>query len=201
MSGKRISPFLFGALTLLLLGLLTYALEISRSAKSLVEAAGRIQSASAAYEEIARWRSRSIGEFREERLQQSGDYNYEFLVENTVLHKLHLAAPVIVAMTMTVHGDQLRSIVLVMYSGRDPANTSGVWVHEWFDSGPATGFHVNQKDRPLRATVDFSSAVSVTQRQKAFAMNPNCFLRIRGCGTADAILPGVWQLGASNEQP
>jgi hypothetical protein len=100
-------------------------------------------------------------------------------------------------MTITMRDGELRSIILVMFTGREPNTTSGVWVQEWFDSGAVNDFHVNQKDRPWKATVELSSAVPEAEREKAFALNAECFVRPKGCRSAEDILPAVWQLAAA----
>ncbi len=83
-----------------------------------------------------------------------------------------------------------------MTTGRHPSTTAGVWVQEWFGTGAVSSLHVNDKDRPWKATVDLSSTVLAAQREKAFSMSTKCFVKLGGCKSAEEILPGVWQLAA-----
>jgi hypothetical protein len=41
-------------------------------------------------------------------------------------------------------------------------------------------FHVNNKDKPWGATVEFSSSLADSEREKAFALNTKCFCAASG---------------------
>ena len=100
-----------------------------------------------------------------------------------------------VGMTITMRGGELRYIILTMLTGRDSSTTAGVWVQEWFGAGTVKDFRVNNKDKPWKATVEFSSAVPDSERENAFALNTQCFVQLGGCKSAQDILPDVWQMG------
>jgi hypothetical protein len=193
---SRIVLLAVAGLVLLIVGVAAYAARVSSSAQALISSASEIHSTSDAERQIAAWRNRSGWSFWQEKSTPSGDHTYDIHVENGLLHHLRIVPPTMVGMTISMHDGELRSIILTMFSGRDPSTTSGVWVQEWFASDAANSFHVNDNGRPWKATVDFSSATPQAQRAKAFSLNSKCLVRPSGCRSAEEILPSVWQLAA-----
>jgi hypothetical protein len=194
MTLRRALIGLVAGFCLLMAVLLIYAVRLRASAQALIESASEIHSTADAQRQVATWRNRSGRKFGEEESVQRGDHSYDIRVENSLLHLLRVAPPAMVGMTVTTHDGQLRSVILAMITGREPNATSGVWVQEWFDSGTSKDFRVNQKDRPWRAMVEFSSTVPEVARQRAFAFNAECLVKPTGCRTAEDILPAVWRL-------
>jgi hypothetical protein len=199
MTLRRGSLLLLIGITLLAAGLVLYAGRVRASATALIHSAAEIHSTVDAEREIAAWRNRSARIFLEEVSPTNGDHSYDIHVENGLLHRLRLAPPTMVGMTVTMRDSELRYVILTMFTGRDPATTAGVWVQEWFGSGTVSDLRVNAKDRPMKATVEFSSAVPDTDRQKAFALNTKCFAQLGRCKSAEDILPAVWQLSAKKQ--
>lgn len=194
MTLRRVLTVLFAGFCLLTAVLLVYAVRLRASAQALIKSASEIQSTADAQRQIATWRNRSGRKFGEEGSVQRGDHSYDIRVENSLLHLLRVAPPAMVGMTVTMHDGQLRSVILAMITGREPNATSGVWVQEWFDFGTSKDFRVNQKGRPWKATVEFSSTVPEAERQRAFALNVECLVKPTGCRSAEDILPPVWHL-------
>jgi hypothetical protein len=195
-----ISLLIVGAL-LLATGLGAYAVHVRASAQALINSANRIRSAADAERQIAVWRVRSDRGVWHEGATQGGDYIYDVQVENGVLHRLRFAKPTMVGMTIGMRDGELRYVILTMFTGREASTTSGVWVQEWFGTGDAGLLRVNDKDKPLRAAVDFPYDTPEAQRRKAFSLNATCFVQIGGCKSAEDILPGVWQLTALGSRP
>lgn len=181
---------------LLALGIMIYAAHIRTSATALIKSAREIRSTADAQREIAAWRSRSGTQFWEESDHLGGDHNYDAHVDNIFLSRLRIVEPTNVTLGVTMNDGKLRSVTLVMFTGRLPSTTSGVWIQEWFDSRAVGDLRVNAKDRPWKATVEFSSVVPEPQREEAFALNTKCFVRPGGCKSAEDVLPAVWKLGA-----
>lgn len=191
MSVRRLLLLVGSGILLCALALGVYAAWVSASAKRLIESASEIHSTEDAQRQIAAWRNRSGRLFLETNSPTDGDHNYDIRVDNTYLHRLRIAPPAMVGMTISLRNNELRYLALVMYTGRN--ETAGVWLQEWFGSGRGNDFRVNAKDRPWKAKLDFSSAVPYTERQEAFALNSDCLIRPRGCRQAEEILPGVWK--------
>lgn len=192
----RLITVMFVAASLLFVtGVVVYGVRVRLSAQALVESAREIQSTKDAGRQIAAWRNRS-GRIIDEEISPDGrDRSYDIKVENGLLHQLCIVPPTAIGMTVIVRDGELYSIIVVMFSGRAPSTTSGVWIQEWFDSDPVRGIHVNPTGRRWKATVDFSAALPKAEREKAFALNAECFVHLGGCRSAEDILPGVWQLG------
>jgi hypothetical protein len=188
------------AALLFVLGVVLYAIRVNASARELIDSASNIRSTADAEREIAAWRNRSGRDFWESTSPNDGDHSYDIHVDNGLLHRLRVAPPTAVGMTITMRNSQLRYVTLIMFTGRDPSKTAGVWIQEWFGSGTANDFRVNTKDRPSKATLEFSSAISDSQREKAFALNAGCVVRLAGCRSAEDILPNVWGWGSQEGQ-
>lgn len=193
----RIFLLLVAAIVLLAAGVTVYAARVGSTARALIASASEIRSTADAERQIAAWRARSAPSFSQESSAPGGDHTYNIQVENGLLHRLRIVPPTMVGMTIGMRNGDLRYIILVMFTGRNPNTTSGVWVQEWFGSDAAESLHVNGSDRPWKATVDFSSAVPESQRGKAFSFNTRCFVQLGGCKSAEEILPGVWELAAT----
>jgi hypothetical protein len=183
------------ATILLFAGAAVYAAHVRASAQALINSAYKIRSTEDAEREIATWRKRAGPKFWEETSRTGGDHNYDAQIENGLLSRFHFVEPTVVNLGVSMRDGKLRGLTLVMFTGREPGATSGVWIQEWFDPGMAKSFRVNDKDKPRRATVEFTSTVAEDQREKAFALNSKCFVQPKGCRDAEDILPTVWQLG------
>jgi len=183
-----------GLSVLFLFGIVAYTVHIHGSALALTASAANIRSTGDAVEEIANWRKREGQLFWRESDQPGGDHNYDAQIENLSLSRFRIVEPTEVTLGITMRGGELRSVTLVMTTGRKPSVSSSVWVQEWFDAGGPALIHVNEKGKPWKATVDLTSAVPDSQRRKALALNTKCLVRMGGCRSAEEILPGVWQL-------
>ena len=177
---------------LLVLGITAYLAHIRATAVVLIESARDIRSTEDAQRQIAAWRKREGEQFWQENDHPGGQHSYDGQIENLLISRLHILEPTVVTVGVTMQSGQLQNVAVIIQSVRYP--TASVWVQEWFDSGPANRFHVVRKDRPRAAVVEFSASMPDAQREKAFALNTKCFVRPRGCGSAEDILPGIWQL-------
>jgi len=195
---RRILVTIGAVILLLLIAAFTYAIYERSSAGALVDTARQIRSTEDAEREIAAWRKRSGQKFWEESDHPGGDHNYDGQIENLVISRFHIVAPAAITLGVTMRGGKLRCVTLIMQSGRCP--TGSVWIQEWIDSGTAEDFHISETHRPRQAFVEFSSSMPDTQREKAFGLNLNCFVRISGCNTAEEILPNVWRLPRARRQ-
>ena len=162
--------------------------------QKLIDSAREIQSTADAERQIAILRNRPGLDFWKDASAQNGDQTYEVRIENGFLHRFRIVPPTMLGMTIAIHDGNLRYVIVTMFAGRKPSTTSGVWVQEWFDSESVSAVHVNDNRKPWKATVEFSSTASADQKQKAFSLNTNCFVKLGGCKSAEEIDPGVWQL-------
>jgi len=190
---RRIMLMLFSGGFLLSLGLVTYAVCLRVFASEIISSANEIRSVADAWRQLAAWRRRLFAEVIEEPIATGGDRSYDVQLTNTLLSKLRIAQPTMVQMTVTMRGGELRSVTLVMETGREPRTGSGVISMEWFIHGLHGGIHLHGH-RPRTAVVEFLSETPEAQRRKAFALNPDCVVKPTGCKSAEDILPGVWQL-------
>jgi hypothetical protein len=193
-------PFFAGAAALigfLVLGIFVYLIHIERDARQLVSSVREVRTTEDAQQVIASWKKRSGSQFWQESDHVGGDHNYDAQVDNGPVSLLHIVEPTAVTVGFTMHNNELRSAVVIMTTGRKQAATSSVWVQEWFEPDSINRIHVVSKDRPWRATVEFPSTVEARQREKAFAFNTKCLIRLGGCKSAEDILPAVWQLETS----
>lgn len=196
---SRVLLLLASAVLVLTLGVVVYAVRVRASARELIDSASAIHSTADAERQIAMWRNRSGRDFWESTSPKDGDHSYDIHVDNGLLYRLRVAPPTMIGMTITMRDSKLRYVNLTMFTGRDSSKTAGVWVQEWFGSGTANDFRVNTKDRPSKATLEFSSAIPDSQREKAFALNAGCAVRLAGCRSAEEILPYVWQLSGQEQ--
>jgi hypothetical protein len=174
------------------LGLVAYGLRVRASANALINSAVGIRSTTDAEREIAVWRNRSGSSFWENSVS-FGDRTYDIHVENGLLNRLGIAHPTMLGVTIALHDGQLRYVTAVMFTGKTPASTAGVWIQEWFGVGTSNDFRVH-KDLPGKAKVEFSSVISESERVKAFRLNTACFVQLGGCRSAQEILPGIGQM-------
>jgi hypothetical protein len=181
------------SVVLFALGLVIYASRVRASATALINSASEIHSTADAERQIAEWRNQSGRVVSENTSPGNGDHSYDVEVENGLLHRLRIVPPTTVGITVGMRNSGLRYITLVMFTGRKPETTTGIWVQEWFGSGTGNDFRVNAKDRPSKATVEFSSAVPGAERERAFGLNTKCFVKPGGCRSAEDILPGIWE--------
>lgn len=185
-----------GLIVMFSLATVARAIRIRSAALALTTSATKIRSSEDAEREIAKWRQQAGEHFWKESDRPGGDHSYDAQIENLSLSRLRIVEPTEATLGITMRGGKLRSITLAMTTGRKNSSTSSVWIQEWFDPDGAPFIRVNEKGRPWKATVDFTSAVADAKRQEAFALNVRCFVRMGGCRSAEEILPGVWQLAA-----
>lgn len=140
---------------------------------------------------MKQWRERRGREFWQES-DHFGDHNYDGVIDNLLISRLHVVKPSVALLGVTINNGELRSVLVTVNTGWYPEGS--VWVQEWFDSSAAPFLHVSRKDRPRAAAVDFSASLPDTERERACGFNTRCLALPRGCTSAEAILPYVWQL-------
>jgi len=171
------------------------AMHIRASATDLISSARHIYSTADARREVASWRSRAGEHFWQESDSPGGDHNYDGQIGNGLMSRLYVAEPAVLTVSVTMRGDDLRSVTVILTTGGRRNSTASVWVQEWFDSKQPSEIHVSSKDRPWKAIVEFAASAPEAQREKAFDFNTNCLVQFRGCASAEDILPSVWTLG------
>lgn len=177
---------------LLGVGITGYLIHIRNSATALISSARNIRTKVDAEREIATWRKRSGKDFWQESDHPGGDHNYDAQIVNLAVARLHIVEPTGVTVGITMNGGKLRCVTVIESVGWYPV--ASVWVQEWFDETMPSRFHVGSHAKPADAFVEFPSSLPDDQRSKAFAVDTNCLTKPTGCRTAEAILPGVWQL-------
>lgn len=184
------------AIGLVAAGIVVYSVRLERLAKALITSVRDVRSTDDAQRVIAAWRRESGQQFWQESDHLGGDHNYDAQVDNFLLSRLHILEPTGITVGFTMRGGQLRSVVAIMTAGRTPDVTSSVWVQEWFEPDSPNRIRVVEKDKPWKATVEFSAVVPSSEREKAFAFNTKCLIQPGGCKSAEDILPAVWHFGA-----
>jgi hypothetical protein len=129
-----------------------------------------------------------------------GDHEYDIDVDNGLLGKFGVIPPAMLGVTIALRNGELRFVEAAMFSGKSAGSTADVLIREWFGTGASNSFRLGRQDEPLKAVVEFSSTVPDSERERIFRLNTRCFVRFRGCRSAEDILPGVWQLKAENGQ-
>lgn len=174
------------------LGTIAYLAHVHALASALITSAREIRTKADAEREIVAWRKRSGKEFWTEGDSPGGDHNYDAVVANLPIARLHIVEPTGLTVGITMRDGELRSVTVIESVGW--YGVASVWVQEWFDEKMPNHFHVSGHRRPYVATVEFPSSLPDEERKKAFAVDAGCLVRPRGCKTAEAILPGISQL-------
>jgi len=179
-----------------LIGVFAYAALVCTSARALINSASGIRSSADAEREIASWRKCLGCSFWENAATKDGDQTYDIHVDNAALTRLGIVRHTMLGVTIALRDHELRYVTAVMFAGKNPSPTAGVWIQEWFSRSGANDLRVGAKDRPWKATVEFPSAIPDAEREEAFALNAGCLVRLGGCRSAEDILPPIWRLGA-----
>lgn len=174
-----------------------YAIHLQSSAQTLIASAKQIGSAAEAEDQIAMWRRRFAGKYSEE---PEGNENrvYEVRLDNRLLYWLHLVPFTQLAVSVEVRERSLRGVFVVMTT--ESNGSASVWVQETFvgatRSRDQKELYVDARrdgsGRPWKTTVELTSQVPPAEKEKAFAVETRCLVRIRGCRDAAEILPPVW---------
>jgi hypothetical protein len=191
---RLLIPFL-GVSVSFVIAVAAYAIWARIAAVEVIESAAGIHSTADAEREVSLWQKRRGFGYVESSNPRFGDVAYQVHADNRLLHRVSVLSPTFVGMTIDLRNGQLNHITVVMFSGRD-LRPAGVWIQEWFGSVGSARIRVNDGDKPLAATVDLSSGAPEGVRRRAFALNVNCFVELRGCRAANEILPHVWEIGA-----
>ena len=190
---RRVAKALLLALSLFVAGLIVYGACLRATAKALINSAKEIRTTADAEREIAAWRGRHLVTFDDELVGPGGDKQYSVLVLNTLLSKLRIIQPRMLAMTILMRSGMLRLVWLDLVDG-----SMAISIMEWFIPDSSMRFHVHPH-RPWSAVVEFSADLPDRQRNKAFAFNASCLVKPWDCDKAEDILPGVWQLEAASK--
>jgi len=183
------------AIAMAAMGIVVYSVRLEKSASELIDSVRGVRTTADAEHVISAWRDRLGRRFWQESEHTGGDHSYYGQIDNLPVSRLRFLEPTEITAGFTMRGDELRSVVVIMTTRRKPNSTSSVWVQEWFEPDSQNRIHVVEKDRPWKAMVEFSAGAPTNQREKAFAFNTRCFIRLGGCKRAEDILPAVWQLG------
>ena len=128
----------------------------------------------------------------------SGSRVYEVRLDNRLLYWLHLVPPTQLAVSVEMQEKSLRGVFVVMTT--ESNGSASAWVQETFvgatRSRDQKELYVDARrdgsGRPWKTTVELTSQVPPAEREKAFAVETRCLVRIRGCRDAAEILPSVW---------
>jgi len=173
-----------------------YAIHLQRSAQTLIASAKQIGSAAEAEDQIAMWRRRFAGKYSEE-LEGYGSRVCEVRLNNRLLYWLHLVPSTQLAVSVEMREGSLRGVFVVMTT--ESNGSASAWVQETFvgasRSRDQKELYVDARrdgsGRPWKTTVELTSKVPPAEKEKAFALEARCLVRIRGCRDAAAILPSV----------
>jgi hypothetical protein len=174
-----------------------YAVHLRSSAQTLIASAKQIRSATEAEDQIAMWRRRFAGKYSEEP-EGNGNRVYEVRLDNRLLYWLHLVPPTQLAVSIEMREKSLRGLFVVMTT--ESNGSASAWVQETFvgatrSRDPEELYVDARRDgsgRPWKTTVELTSQVAPAEKEKAFAIEATCLVRIGGCRDAAEILPSVW---------
>jgi hypothetical protein len=180
------------------LGTVTYLVWLHRVASALVTSAYEIRTKADAEREIAAWKKRFGKDFWQESDHPGGDHNYDAVLANVTLARLHVVQPTGVTVGITVRDGQLWAVFVSEQTGWYPV--ASVAVQEWFDDTIPKRVHVLGHNRPYAAWVEFPASIREEQRRRAFAFNTKCLVSRRICKNEEEILPGISQLQSATPE-
>lgn len=176
-------------------GIRVYLARLQAVASALITSAYEIRTKADADRAIDIWRRRFGKDFWEESDHPGGDRNYDAVVENLALARLHVVQPTGITVGITMRDGQLWSVAVIEQTGWYPVTS--VWVQEWFDEKIPKRVRVLGHRRPYAAWVEFPASLPEEQRRKAFALNTKCLVSPRNCKNEEEILPGISQLAST----
>jgi hypothetical protein len=174
------------------LGIAAYLYDVRSSATALIRSAQEIRTKANAEREIAVWSYRRGKDFWRESNHPGGDRNYDGQISNAFLMRFPFSQPTVVTVSITMRDGRPRCVTVIESSGWHPLGS--VQIQEWFDQDMPRQITVSQKGKPRSANVEFPSTLLEDQRVKPFAISTKCLMKLRGCSTANEILPEVWGL-------
>jgi hypothetical protein len=133
---------------------------------------------------------------------QSAECQYEFFFTNSALSKLHTVPRAEITAYVTMNRNVLEIVLVVYTSSVFKANSPIVGVQEGFcpvgSNPPCDYFHLNPHGLNVaetwNGTVGFGQMATQVQKQAGWALNPNCFVALKGCKDISKILPTIWKL-------
>jgi hypothetical protein len=170
----------------------SYKTHVRGAAQNVIESAENIRSITDAQRHLKTWRQLST--FRETNSPDGRGRAYQVEVTNYWLSRLKLAPSAGLLGEIVVYDDELKAVVLGMYTGPDGHS---VWVQEEFSPEASDGMVVNANrdnaGRPWRAIATFPAKLPQPEREKAFRFDANCLVKLGGCKDAEEIHPDIWQ--------
>jgi hypothetical protein len=166
-----------------------YALHIRRTATELVNSAKQIRSDQEARRAIDEWKMRLPGQY-----SAAPDGNgYRFELNNGLLTTFHIVPSTGIQLQVVNSPSQLHLVTIGMYN-----NKASVWIQEDFSPSGVGQLHISSEQnisgKISKAVVMFDKDQSKTTQSLAFALNPDCLVRVGGCDAAETMLPTIKQL-------
>lgn len=179
----------FGSVAVVLAStaLFLYASHLRGCAQRLISASARIKSVGDAQRELATLRR--AGSYSVEEYNDGAHQGTRLQMTNGLLSTLRLVPSTNVVLQVTVVQHKMDGVLLGMSN-----DTSSVWVQESFDPLHDEGLSVHARRNglgiPVQALLMISSAPSARQ-VGVFALNASCLVKLRGCETAEQMLPSL----------
>jgi hypothetical protein len=141
---------------------------------------------------------------RVEKICESDQCQYQLLFTNGALSRLHLAPEAEIRAYVTLRGSTLAIISVEYTSSVFKTNSPIVGIQEDFckvgRTPPCDYFYLDPHGLNVAKTwngsVEFGQMATTVQKQTSWAMNPNCFIALRGCKNISELLPNIWKLTA-----
>jgi hypothetical protein len=166
-----------------------YAFYIRHTATELVKSARQIRSGEEARRVIDEWKVRLPGQY-----SAAPDGNgYRFELNNGWLSTFRIVPRTGIQLQVVNSPTQLQLVTIGMYN-----NKASVWVQEDFSASGVGQLHISSEQNILgkisKAVVMFDKDQSKTTQSLAFALDPDCLVRVGGCDAAETMLPTIKQL-------
>lgn len=183
-----------------MVGVEIYAHRMQAKAQALVGSLLRIRSTDDAKQVIEEWRRRAGPRFWEESDQLGGDHCYDAQIHNLAVSPFMIVQSTVLNAAIAMRNGQVYYVLVTMKSGRTsgPMPAGAIWVQEWSEMGAPPIVHVSKNRKPWGAAVDLTSSAPEGKRNAAFGLRLSCFSDLRGCRSAEELLPNVWNLPTNN---
>ena len=142
------------------------------------------------------------GNHRVDKICESDLCQYQLLLTNGALSRLHLVPEAEIRAYVTLRHSALAFIRVDYTSSVFKANSPIVGIQEDFCKvrgiPPCDYFYLNPHGLNVAETwngdVTFGQMATTVQKQASWAMNSNCFVALKGCKNISELLPRIWKL-------
>lgn len=173
-----------------------YAIHLRNSAQTLIASARQIRSAADAEVQIAMWRRKFSGEYSEYTEGNQGRV-YQVQLDNRLLSWLHIIPSTVLFVSVGMQERSLGDVLVLLATeanGQRSASVHVIFGGKTLSRNPnvlSVNGTVDASGRPKSTVVELTSQVPPAEKEKAFAFDARCLVKLGGCKDAAEILPSV----------